>query len=77
MEALTEQLEANETDWQHCHHVRLYLINPDRDYQGFTRVWREYFPDPSNAPALAFVPCTGIMQQGLLIEIDPTCVARE
>ena len=77
MEALTEQLEANETDWQHCHHVRLYLINPDRDYQGFTRVWREYFPDPSNAPALAFVPCTGIMQQGLLIEIDPTCVVRE
>lgn len=76
MEALTEQLEANETDWQHCHHVRVYLINPDRDYQGFMRVWREYFPDPSNAPALAFVPCSGIMQDGLLIEIDPTCVAR-
>jgi enamine deaminase RidA (YjgF/YER057c/UK114 family) len=76
MQILTEQLEANETDWAHCHHVRLYLTQPRRDYRAFARIWREYFPDPAKAPALAFVPSTGIMFKDLLVEIDPTCVAR-
>jgi hypothetical protein len=40
------------------------------------RVWREYFPDQAQAPALAFVPSSGIMFDGPLIEIDPSCVAR-
>jgi hypothetical protein len=40
------------------------------------RVWREYFPDPAKSPALAFVPSTGIMFDGPLLEIDPTCVAK-
>ena len=75
-ELLTKQLEANDTDWAHCHHARVYLINPRRDYRGFIRVWHEMFPDPAKAPALAFVPSTGIMFDGPLIEIDPTCVAR-
>jgi enamine deaminase RidA (YjgF/YER057c/UK114 family) len=76
MQILTEQLEANETDWAHCHHVRLYLTQPRRDYRAFARIWQEYFPDPARAPALAFVPSTGIMFKDLLVEIDPTCVAR-
>lgn len=76
MDMLTEQIEANDTDWDHCHHARVYLTEPNRDYRGFMRVWREYFPDPNNAPALAYVPSTGIMFDGPLIEIDPTCVAR-
>jgi len=76
MQLLTEQLEANETDWAHCHHVRLYLTEPRRDYRAFARVWREYFPDPARAPALAYVPSTGIMFHGPVIEIDPSCVAR-
>jgi len=76
MQILSEQLEANETDWAHCHHVRLYLTEPRRDYRAFARVWREYFPDPARAPALAFVPSTGIMFEGPVIEIDPTCVER-
>jgi enamine deaminase RidA (YjgF/YER057c/UK114 family) len=76
MDMLTEQLEANDTDWAHCHHVRVYLTEPRRDYRGFARVWQEYFPDPGRAPALAFVPSTGIMFDGPLIEIDPNCVAR-
>lgn len=76
MQMLTEQLEGNDTDWAHCHHVRVYLINPRRDYRGFIRVWREYFPDPTKAPALCFVPTSAIMFPGPLIEIDPTCVAR-
>ena len=76
MQILTEQLEANDTDWAHCHHVRIYLTEPKRDYRAFARVWREYFPDPARAPALAYVPSTGIMFHGPVIEIDPTCVAR-
>jgi enamine deaminase RidA (YjgF/YER057c/UK114 family) len=76
LQLLTEQLEANDTNWEHCHHARVYLINPRRDYRGFVRVWREHFPDPAKAPALAYVPSSGIMIDGPLIEIDPTCVAR-
>ncbi|HEY1360808.1 MAG TPA: RidA family protein [Xanthobacteraceae bacterium] len=75
IDMLTRQLQANETDWAHCHHARVYLIEPRRDYRGFMRVWCEHFPDPGKAPALAFVPSTGIMFDGPLIEIDPTCVA--
>jgi enamine deaminase RidA (YjgF/YER057c/UK114 family) len=76
LQMLTEQLEANDTDWAHCHHVRVYLIEPRRDYRGFIRAWRQHFPDPRTAPALAYVPSTGMMIDGPLIEIDPTCVAR-
>ena len=76
IDTLTRQIEANETDWTHCHHARVYLTNPRRDYRGFLRVWREYFPDVDRAPALAFVPSTATMFPGPLIEIDPTCVAR-
>jgi enamine deaminase RidA (YjgF/YER057c/UK114 family) len=76
MDMLTRQLEANDTDWAHCHHARVYLIEPRRDYRGFMRVWRKYFPDPAKSPALAFVPSTGIMFNGPLLEIDPSCVAK-
>ncbi len=76
MQLLKEQLEAAETDWQHCIHARVYLTDTRRDYRGFERVWREYFPDAAQAPALALVPTTGIMFHGPIIEIDPTCVAK-
>jgi enamine deaminase RidA (YjgF/YER057c/UK114 family) len=56
--------------------VRIYLTEPRRDYRAFMRMWREYFPEPAKAPALAFVPSTGIMFQGPVVEIDPTCVKR-
>jgi enamine deaminase RidA (YjgF/YER057c/UK114 family) len=70
LDLLTKQLEANETDWAHCFHVRVFLIEPLRDYRGFVRVWQEYFPDPATAPAVAYVPCTAMMFNGPLIEID-------
>ena len=76
MNLLTEQLEANDTDWDHCHHVRVFLLNPDRDYRGFLRVWRELFPDVTKAPALCVIPTTGMMFPGPMIEIDPTCIAK-
>ncbi|MFI4988173.1 MAG: RidA family protein [Alphaproteobacteria bacterium] len=76
LELLAEQLEANDTDWGHSYHARVYLLEPRRDYRGFVRVWQSYFPDPAKAPALAVVPTSGIMFEGPLIEIDPACVAR-
>jgi enamine deaminase RidA (YjgF/YER057c/UK114 family) len=76
MEWLTQQIEANGSDWDHCHHVRVWLTEPRRDYRGFIRVWREYFPNSAKAPALAYVPATATMYPGPLIEIDPTCVLR-
>lgn len=74
MEYLTKQIEANGSDWRHCHHVRVWLTQPHRDYRGFLRVWREWFPDAAKAPVLAYVPATATMYPGPLIEIDPTCV---
>ena len=76
MELLREQIEANESDWAHCHHIRVFLLNMKRDYRGFIRVWREYFPTPDKAPALCVVPATAVMYPGPIIEIDPTCIAR-
>ncbi|MFZ1093308.1 MAG: RidA family protein, partial [Xanthobacteraceae bacterium] len=76
VETLTVQIETNGSDWEHCHHVRVWLTHPQRDYRGFIRVWRELFPDPAKAPALAYVPATATMYPGPLIEIDPTCVTR-
>ena len=77
MEFLTGQIESNGSDWDHCHHVRVWLTQPRRDYRGFMRVWRDYFPDMNRAPALAYVPATATMYPGPLIEIDPTCVLKK
>ena len=77
LDLLTKQLEANETDWAHCFHVRVFLIEPLRDYRGFVRAWQKYFPDPANAPAVSYVPSSAMMFDGPLIEIDPTCVAKQ
>jgi len=77
MEFLTRQITINGSDWNHCHHVRVWLTAPHRDYRGFIRVWKQWFPEPAKAPALTFVPATATMYPGPLIEIDPTCVLRE
>ena len=76
MEFLTKQIEANDSDWAHCHHVRVWLTKPQRDYRGFMRVWGEMFPDVEKAPALAYVPATATMYPGPVVEIDPTCVLK-
>jgi enamine deaminase RidA (YjgF/YER057c/UK114 family) len=76
LDKLTRQIEANGSDWLHCHHARVWLIHPQRDYRGFVRVWREYFPDPAKSPSLACVPATATMYPGPLVEIDPICVLK-
>jgi enamine deaminase RidA (YjgF/YER057c/UK114 family) len=75
MQLLAEQLAANETSLSRCVHARVYLMDPRRDIAGFVRVWRQFFPDQTNAPVLALVPTTGIMFPGPIIEIDLTAVA--
>lgn len=83
MEILTEQLEAATTNWDNCYQVRLYLTEPIRDFRIFSTVWKKLFPDVNKAPALAYVPSvqqngkTGIMFDGPLIEIDPSCVKKD
>lgn len=69
-------MKANGTSWSDCPHVRVWLVEPQRDYRGFMRAWQDYFPDPANAPTLAYVPSTATMYPGPLIEIDPTCVIK-
>ena len=76
MELLKEQLEANESDFGHVVDAKVYLLDPRRDYRGFERAWRSYYPDSGRAPALALAPSTGIMFDGPVIEIDLTAVAR-
>jgi 2-iminobutanoate/2-iminopropanoate deaminase len=76
LDNLTRQIEENGSDWEHCHQVRVWLVEPHRDYRGFMRVWKRRFPDLSKAPTLAYVPSTGTMYPGPLIEIDPTCVIK-
>jgi 2-iminobutanoate/2-iminopropanoate deaminase len=71
---LKRQMEANRSDWQHCHTARVWLLDTRRDYRGFIRVWREHFPDVGSAPALAFVPATQTMYPGPLVEIMPVCL---
>lgn len=44
--------------------------------RGFSRVWRSRFPDPAQAPTLAYVPSMDMMFKGPVIEIDPSCIAR-
>lgn len=69
-------MEANGSGWEQCHHARVWLVEPRRDYRGFMRAWQRYFPDPAKAPALAYVPSTATMYPGPLIEIDPSCVRK-
>ena len=52
MELLTEQLEANNTDWENCFQVRMYLIEPRRDFRIFKRAWKNYFDAVSTSSCL-------------------------
>jgi len=76
MEGLKVQLEANESDLGHVVDARIYLLEPRRDYRGFERAWRTYYPEPAKAPAVTLIPSTGIMFPGPIIEIDLTAVAK-
>jgi enamine deaminase RidA (YjgF/YER057c/UK114 family) len=76
MGLLREQLEANESDFEHVVDARIYLTRPRRDFRGFARAWRTYYPDQAQAPAMSIIPSTGIMFAGPVVEIDLTAVAR-
>jgi len=76
LDKFLDPINGNGSDWDHCPHIRVWLVEPRRDYRGFMRVWQKYFPDPAKAPVLAYVPSTATMYPGPLIEIDPTCIVK-
>jgi enamine deaminase RidA (YjgF/YER057c/UK114 family) len=58
--------------------AKVYLVNPRRDFRGFTRAWSRYFPADGPRPALSIIPSTqfdgssGVMVEGPLLEVDLT-----
>jgi 2-aminomuconate deaminase len=78
MEMLQEQLEANDFSMSDVVTARIFLCNPDgeRDFRGFDRIWRKYFPEPASAPALTMTSSVqrngaqGVMVPDAIIEID-------
>jgi enamine deaminase RidA (YjgF/YER057c/UK114 family) len=76
LDLLTKQLQANETDWSHCFHCRVFLIEPERNYRGFIRAWQRHFSNTELAPPLSYVPALGTPFPGPIVEIDPSCIAK-
>jgi 2-iminobutanoate/2-iminopropanoate deaminase len=76
MELLHEQLVANGYDLGDVVDARIYLVDPRRDFRGFTRVWDRLYPDITNRPAMSLIPSrqtnglTGVMVDGPTLEID-------
>ncbi|MBM3189473.1 MAG: RidA family protein, partial [Chloroflexi bacterium] len=53
--------------WDKVVKVNCFLTNPQRDFQGWNKVWKEYFPkDP---PARTTIGAA-IALAGALIEVD-------
>jgi enamine deaminase RidA (YjgF/YER057c/UK114 family) len=76
MVLLKEQLEANGLALNDIVDARVYLIDPQRDYRGFARVWERLFESVEPKPSMSIIPSTqengdtGIMFEGPVIEID-------
>ena len=64
LEAIAEGLG---TSLERCAKAVVYLGHP-RDYVGFERIWKEWFP--TRPPARVVVPFTGLAIRGIKIEID-------
>jgi 2-iminobutanoate/2-iminopropanoate deaminase len=67
MENLGRVLKAAGSSWDKVVKVSCFLTHPQRDFQGWNKVWKEYFPkDP---PARTTVGAA-IAMSGALIEVD-------
>jgi len=67
MENLGRVLKASGSFWDKVVKVNCFLTNPQRDFQGWNKVWKEYFPkDP---PARTTIGAA-IALAGALIEVD-------
>ena len=56
MDYLTAQIKANGSDWDHCHHVRIWLTNPRRDYRGFMSGVARFFPGQQQGTGARLCP---------------------
>ena len=76
MELLGDQIVANDLTLNDVVEAKIYLVNPRRDYRGFTRAWTKIFADVESKPVISLIPSTqadgdtGIMFPGPTIEID-------
>jgi enamine deaminase RidA (YjgF/YER057c/UK114 family) len=69
MEDRVEILQANGLGLDDIFEVKVWLNHPRRDYRGFERAWRRWFPDPDKGPVVNVIPTTGI-HFCTLIEIE-------
>lgn len=67
MENLGEVLEAAGTSWDKVVKVGCFLVHGERDFAGWNKVFKEYFPE--NPPARTTVGAA-IAMEGALIEVD-------
>jgi 2-iminobutanoate/2-iminopropanoate deaminase len=67
MENLGEVLEAAGSSWDKVVKVHGYLTRPDRDFPGWNKIFKEYFPE--NPPARTTVGAS-LLKEEWLIEVD-------
>ena len=78
LDLLEKQLAANGTSFADVVDARIYLVDPRRDFRGFSRVWERRFPDAGKRPAMSLIPSKqadgsdGVMVSGPQLEIDLT-----
>jgi 2-aminomuconate deaminase len=63
-------LEASGAHWEHLVDVTVFLVNMERDFHTFNRIWATYFPE--NAPCRTTV---GINSLPTPIAIELKCIA--
>lgn len=72
MENLGEVLEAAGSSWDKVFKVNCYLTEAARDFQGWNKVFKEYFPE--NPPARTTVGAQ-IAMEGALVEVELIALA--
>ena len=76
MGLLLEQLTGNGLGLEDVVDAKIFLVDPHRDFRGFTRAWRRLFEPVGHFPSMSLVPSRqangkgGIMVHELVIEID-------
>jgi 2-iminobutanoate/2-iminopropanoate deaminase len=67
MENLGRVLKAAGSSWEKVVKVNCFLVHAQRDFAGWNKVWKEYFP--KNPPARTTVG-GDIAMEGALIEVE-------
>jgi len=73
MENLGKALEAAGTSWEKVVKVNCFMTDPEGDFDGWNKVFREYFPE--NPPARSTVGTHKLIGPSWVIEIDIIALA--